>query len=168
MAEDLVQQTFLQWAKKGHLLRDATKVKTWLFTTLYREYLGIARHEKRHQHVKFEPDLHGSTQNEDDTNPPRVDNVTLQFALDQLVPNHRAPLVLFYLRELSYHDISEALNIPIGTVMSRISRAKAALRVILLRTEKATINGIHPRQMRLAKHEGANCRLQGRHAAVPV
>jgi RNA polymerase sigma factor (sigma-70 family) len=143
-AQDLVQQTFLQWAKKGDSLRDTSKVKTWLFTTIYREYLGIARREKKHEHVEFEPDLHGATEDEGNTVQPRVDNATLQLALDQLDPNYRAPLVLFYLKELSYRDIAEALSVPIGTVMSRLSRAKDALRTILLRLEESAAQNILP------------------------
>lgn len=139
-AQDLVQQTFLQWAKKGHTLRDASKVKTWLFTTIYREWLSIARREKKHEQVEFEPDLHGSMQNEDDGENPRVDSATLQTALEQLDPNYRAPLVLFYLKELSYRDIAETLGVPIGTVMSRLSRAKDSLRAILRRLEEAPSN----------------------------
>ncbi len=142
-AQDLVQQTFLQWARKGASLRDAAKVKTWLFTTLYREYLGIARREKKYEHVEFEPDLHGNTQDEDNAVQPRVDHVTLELALDQLDPNYRAPLVLFYLQELSYRDIAETLRVPIGTVMSRLSRAKNALRAILIRIEEAAALQIH-------------------------
>lgn len=130
-AQDMVQQTFLQWAKKGHSLRDASKVKTWLFTTIYREWLGIARREKKYEQVEFEPDLHGSVQNDDEGENPRVDSATLQKALEQLDPNYRAPLVLFYLKELSYRDIAETLGLPIGTVMSRLSRAKNHLRAIL-------------------------------------
>lgn len=139
-AQDLVQQTFLQWAKKGHTLRDASKVKTWLFTTIYREWLGIARREKKYEEVEFEADLHGSTQNEDEGENPRVDSATLQAALEQLEPNYRAPLVLFYLKELSYRDIAETLGIPIGTVMSRLSRAKDSLRAILRRLGEAPSN----------------------------
>lgn len=139
-AQDLVQQTFLQWAKKGHALRDASKVKTWLFTTIYREWLGIARREKKYEEVEFEADLHGSTQNEDEGENPRVDSATLQAALEQLEPNYRAPLVLFYLKELSYRDIAETLGIPIGTVMSRLSRAKDSLRAILRRLGEAPSN----------------------------
>ncbi|MBL9133567.1 MAG: RNA polymerase sigma factor [Verrucomicrobiaceae bacterium] len=138
-AQDLVQQTFLQWAKKGHTLRDATKVKTWLYTTIYREWLSIARREKKHEQVEFEPDLHGTVQNDDENENPRVDSVTLQKALDQLDPNYRAPLVLFYLKELSYREIAESLGIPIGTVMSRLSRAKDHLRSILLKFEEKII-----------------------------
>ncbi len=138
-AQDLVQQTFLQWAKKGHTLRDTSKVKTWLYTTIYREWLSIARREKKHEQVEFEPDLHGTVQNNDHSENPRVDGATLQKALDQLDPNYRAPLVLFYLKELSYREIAESLGIPIGTVMSRLSRAKDHLRSILLQLEE-TIN----------------------------
>lgn len=143
-AQDLVQQTFLQWARKGHTLRDSSKVKTWLFTTIYREWLGMARKEKKHPEVEFEPDLHGSTQDEDEGENPRVDSATLQTALDQLDPNYRAPLVLFYLKELSYRDIAETLGIPIGTVMSRLSRAKDHLRSILLRLEGSSPANIIP------------------------
>lgn len=137
-AQDLVQQTFLQWAKKGHTLREADKVKTWLFTTLYHEWLGIARRAQKYEEVEFEPDLHGSTHSFDDNEPPpRVDNATLQAALDQLDPKYRAPLVLFYLKELSYRDIAETLGLPTGTVMSRFSRAKDSLMEILRRMEES-------------------------------
>jgi RNA polymerase sigma-70 factor (ECF subfamily) len=142
-AQDLVQQTFLQWTRKGSSLRDGAKVKTWLFTTLYREYLGITRSEKKYVHVEFEPDLHGSTQSGNDAEQPRVDSVTLHLALDQLDSNYRAPLVLFYLQELSYRDIAETLSVPIGTVMSRLSRAKNALRTILVRIEEAASLPVH-------------------------
>lgn len=142
-AQDLVQQTFLQWARKGHTLRDASKVKTWLFTTIYRDWLSMARREQKHVEVEFEPELHGSVQGGDtDDESPRVDSATLQTALQQLEPNYRAPLVLFYLKELSYREIAEALGIPIGTVMSRLSRAKDSLRAILLRVEESASRNI--------------------------
>jgi RNA polymerase sigma factor (sigma-70 family) len=143
-AQDLVQQTFLQWAKKGHALRDASKVKTWLFTTIYREWLAIARREKKYEEVEFEAEVHGATQNEDGEKNPRVDSATLHTALEELEPNYRAPLVLFYLKELSYRDIAETLGVPIGTVMSRLSRAKDSLRAILYRLENSTPSNITP------------------------
>ena len=51
---DLVQETFCIWANKGHQLRDPSKVKTWLFTTLHREFLGARRKETRFPHVDLE------------------------------------------------------------------------------------------------------------------
>ena len=143
-AQDLVQQTFLQWARKGHTLRDAAKVKTWLFTTRYREWLSQARREKRHEEIEFEPDLHGSVQEDDSAEAPRVDSATLQRALAELPASYRAPLVLFYLKELSYKEIAETLGVPIGTVMSRLSRAKDILRSILQKIEETSSSNILP------------------------
>src|SRR5271170_7616745 len=51
---DLVQQTFCIWANKGHHLRDISKVKTWLFTTLHREFLGVRRKQMRFPHLDLE------------------------------------------------------------------------------------------------------------------
>jgi RNA polymerase sigma factor (sigma-70 family) len=129
MAEDLVQQTFLLWAKKGHTLRDQSKVKTWLYTTLYREWLAVARREKRYGTIEFDVDLHGA-QTEASV-APRIESATLREALDQLPEKYRSPLVLFYLRELSYREIADTLSLPIGTIMSRLSRGKDALRAAL-------------------------------------
>jgi RNA polymerase sigma-70 factor (ECF subfamily) len=143
-AQDLVQQTFLQWAKKGHTLRDTSKVKTWLFTTIYREWLAMARKEKKHEEIEFEPDLHGATQHDDPGEEPRFDAQMLNSALEQLDPAYRAPLVLFYLKELSYRDIAETLGLPAGTVMSRLSRAKDKLREILRRLEDSAASNIIP------------------------
>ena len=53
-ASDLIQQTFLIWAKKGSTLKDKTKVKSWLFTTLYREFLGLHRKSSRFPHINAE------------------------------------------------------------------------------------------------------------------
>lgn len=124
---DLTQQTFALWAHKGHQLRDPSKVKSWLFTTLYREFLGVYRHQRRFPHYNFElvqseiPHLELKIVDE-------LDARTVLQALSQIEEAYRAPLSLFYLQEHSYKEISEILDIPIGTVMSRISRGKQQLR----------------------------------------
>ncbi len=137
MAEDLVQQTYLQWARKGSALRDLTKVKSWLYTTLYREWLAIARKEKRFEAVEFDPEMH-ALEEEEIKEEPRVDSQQLQKALAELDDSYRTPLVMFYLKELSYREIAEVLQVPIGTVMSRLSRAKDALRRVLTRQPDVT------------------------------
>jgi RNA polymerase sigma-70 factor (ECF subfamily) len=64
-----------------------------------------------------------------------LDGATVVQALRQLDETFRAPLALFYLEDHSYRDIAEVLEIPIGTVMSRISRGKELLRKQLVKQE---------------------------------
>lgn len=127
-AADLVQETFCIWACKGSQLRDPGKAKTWLFTTLHREFLALRRH-----HSKFVDEPPAETIPEPP--PPSGDEAERQFdakraieLLHALEETLRAPLVLFYLQQHSYREIAEILEIPIGTVMSRLSRGKELLR----------------------------------------
>jgi len=129
-AADLTQQTFYIYARKGHTLKDRSKVKSWLFTTLHREFLGRKRHEARFPHMEMDeagPDVPSVA-------PPGVnqlDSAGVMEALAQVEENYRLPLTLFYLQDHSYKEIAEMLGIPIGTVMSRLSRGKAQLRQIM-------------------------------------
>ena len=129
-AADLTQQTFLLWASKGHQLRDPSKVKTWLFTSLYREFLG--RKKQRDRFVDSESTAEViEAQSVPASVVNQLDGDTVQRALLALDEIYRAPLTLFYLQQLSYKEIAESLGVPIGTVMSRISRGKAHLRKAL-------------------------------------
>ena len=129
-AADLTQQTFFLWASKGHQLRDASKVKTWLFTSLYREFLGRKRHSDRFVEVEENAEAIRA-QAVPASVVEQLDGDIVQRALFNLEEIYRAPLTLFYLQQLSYKEIAETLEIPIGTVMSRISRGKAHLRKAL-------------------------------------
>jgi RNA polymerase sigma-70 factor (ECF subfamily) len=127
---DLTQETFCRFATKGHQLRDGAKVKTWLFTTLYREFLRTAATQGRSQSLETV----GSGESAMSSSPScenTVDGQTAREALMQIDEVFRAPLVLFYLQEHSYQEIAEILNIPAGTVMSRIARGRALLRRLL-------------------------------------
>lgn len=129
-AYDLAQQTFYLWAKKGHQLRDKTKLKSWLFTTLHREFLGSRRRGNRFPHHEV-----GSVEHQLPTVSPTVfnelDGSTVMDTLLQVEELYRAPLMLFYLHDHSYKEIAEILDIPIGTVMSRLARGKDQLRGLL-------------------------------------
>ncbi len=126
-AGDLVQQTFYTWATKGHQLRDQSKVKTWLFTTLYRDFLSKKRQAERFVESEDEAAFVEPMQ----VAPAVVDALDaaiVQKALHALDDRYRAPVTLFYMQQHSYREIADILAIPIGTVMSRISRGKAELR----------------------------------------
>jgi RNA polymerase sigma-70 factor (ECF subfamily) len=126
-AGDLTQQTFYLWATKGHQLRDRTRVKSWLFTTLHREFLGSRRRETRFPHVEIDhagPDLPSVSP----AMVNQIDGATVMETLVQVEELYRAPLMLFYLQEHSYQEIADILGVPIGTVMSRLARGKEQLR----------------------------------------
>jgi RNA polymerase sigma-70 factor (ECF subfamily) len=127
---DLVQQTFLTFGQRLDQIRDFSKIKSWLFTTLRREFLLKIRRYKRHQEVQFLPDLHDFPV-EDPEIWRSLDARSVREALLQVDEKYRVALELFYLNNLSYREIVDALGIPIGTVMSRLSRGKAQLRSIL-------------------------------------
>jgi RNA polymerase sigma-70 factor, ECF subfamily len=127
---DLVQQTFCIWANKGHQLRDAMKVKTWLFTTLHREFLGARRKQTRYPHVDLEfaaeelPAISSVTIN-------RLDASQMLVALSQLDEIYQAPVALFYLQDCSYNEIAAILDVPLGTVKSRLARGLGRLHWLL-------------------------------------
>ncbi len=132
---DLTQQTFYVWATKGHQLRDVTKVKTWLFTTLHRAFLESRRRQVRFPHYELDevpldlPTLSPATVNQ-------LDSAHVLQALAELDELYQAPVALFYLEDCSYKEIAQILDVPIGTVKSRMARGIAQMQSILTRGEK--------------------------------
>lgn len=131
-ASDLTQQTFAIFAEKGGDLRDPSKCKSWLFTTLYREFLRLSTSAKRMVSME-ESELEAtlSTTQESPDAQRTVEQHEVLEVLNELDEGYRSILSLFYLNQHSYKEIAEILHTPIGTVMSRLSRAKEALRARL-------------------------------------
>jgi RNA polymerase sigma-70 factor (ECF subfamily) len=133
---DLAQQTFYMWATKGHQLRDASKVKSWLFTTLYRIFLESRRTVTRFPHSEL---------TETDADLPvilpeaarHLDAMQAVAALGWVDEVYRAPVALFYLEDCSYQEIADVLQVPIGTVKSRMARGLAQLKNIFSGSNQA-------------------------------
>ena len=126
-AAELTQETYVRLLTKGGQLRDLARVKTWLFTTLYRVFAGWKRHATRFQHleiVSVESELPAITPEIAD----EMDSNSVMETALELEEHFRAPLVLYYLQSLTYREIAQVLDVPIGTVMSRLSRGKDILR----------------------------------------
>jgi len=127
---DLTQQTFCIWAAKGHQLRDTSKVKTWLFTTLHREFLGIRRKQTRFPQIELEqaaPELPVVSP----AAISRHDTAQVLATLARLDEIYQAPVALFYLQDCSYNEIAEILDVPLGTVKSRLTRGLGRLHQML-------------------------------------
>ncbi len=131
-AADLTQEAFVKAQAQFSQLRDPARVKPWLFTILRNTYLQRLRQGRNHREVPLD-DLELATSQEETDETYDIEPQKLQEALDELPEVFRTPLILFYFEEFSYRDIAEQMNIPIGTVMSRLARAKAYLRQRLSR-----------------------------------
>lgn len=122
-AEDLVQQVFMIAHQKLDQLRDAACASGWLHTVLRncylkgcRKSLGLPVSELDVSTLPAEPPAEP------------VDGELLQAAISSLDPDFKVVVLMFYFEEKPYREIAEELGIPLGTVMSRLSRAKAHLR----------------------------------------
>lgn len=131
---DLTQQTFYVWATKGHQLRDRSRVKPWLFTILHRTFLESRRRQSRFPHHEL-----GEVEHELPVHLPELAN---QVDCSQVLPAlakvdeiYQAAVALFYQEDYSYKEIAAILDVPLGTVKSRIARGIAQLREIMLSQE---------------------------------
>ena len=136
-AEDLTQETFGKALARLPQLREPDRARAWLFRILRNLYLHKVRDQKRHRVVPLDAvgDLPGRPTGDD---MPDIDPAKLQLALDELDETFRTPIILFYFEEFSYRDIAEQMDLPIGTVMSRLARAKAYLRTRLAPPDEVT------------------------------
>jgi RNA polymerase sigma-70 factor (ECF subfamily) len=124
-AEDLTQQTFLTAQVKWDQLRDQERAKSWLCSILRNLFLKTLRQTDVKNPILLEnADLISDT--------PVVEGLIgteeLQQVLDEMPEEFRAPLILFYFEEFSYKEIAEQMEVPIGTIMSRLARGKDHLR----------------------------------------
>lgn len=129
-AGELTQETFARFLTRHGQIRDKGKIKAWLTTTLYRTFLGWKRRETRHPHVELslvQDELPALTPEAVD----KLESELVNQTLLQVEERYRVPLALYYFEQLSYAEISEVLEIPVGTVMSRLSRGKELLRKFL-------------------------------------
>src|SRR5262249_13372314 len=116
-------------------LRDASRVKPWLFSILRNTYLQRVRADNLRGWVSL--DELGDIAEPPAEALPEVDPERLQKALNELPEVFRTPVVLYYFEDFSYRDIAEQMAVPLGTVMSRLARAKAYLRSWLLQPAPA-------------------------------
>lgn len=128
---DLTQHAFYVWATKGQQLRDPAKVKTWLFTTLYRAFLATKRRQVKFPHEALTQDDAEAIPADSPTPDMRADASQALLALAKVDEVYQAAVALYYLEDCSYKEIADVLEVPLGTVKSRIARGILQLRDIL-------------------------------------
>ena len=136
-AQDLVQETLFSALKNFHQLIDPAKSKSWMFSILRNLFLKDIQKTKKRAEIEFDSvcDKLSDRQHPEGDFLRAEFRSNIQVVIDTLDERLKVVLVKFYFDGLSYKEISELLNIPIGTVMSRIARAKVYLKREILRSE---------------------------------
>jgi RNA polymerase sigma-70 factor, ECF subfamily len=136
-AEDLVQDTYLKAFRASRQFERGTNLKAWLFTILHNTFRNMRRHESRDPiDVDSEYVERAAADAAHEPTPEQILtratlDADLQAALDALPDAFRQAVWLRDVEELAYADIARVLGVPIGTVMSRISRGRRALHAAL-------------------------------------
>ena len=139
-AEDLTQEAFCKAQVNFGQFRDSERAKPWLFSILRRSLpapgasgpaaaVCLARWGRRRRGT-----VAGGNAGD-------RSGAELQQALQELPELFRSPIILYYFEDFSYRDIAEQMELPLGTVMSRLARAKAYLRTRLLPAGEVTAPG---------------------------
>ena len=127
-ADDLVQDTLERAWAKLHLYRRGTDLRAWLFTVMHNVHVNKLRSARSTDPLEDEmPELAQRAAQGDALVVRDLDR-----AIARLPAEQRAVLLLVTLEEMSYEQVARALGIPIGTVMSRLSRAREKLRAMML------------------------------------
>jgi RNA polymerase sigma factor (sigma-70 family) len=128
-ADDLVQDCIARALAKIHLWDPGTDLRAWLFTILHNQHIGLARRDMRQRAHTQSPSL--------DYNlalPPtqgvRLELRDLERALAKLPEEQRSVILLIGLEGMGYEEAASVVNLPVGTVRSRVSRGREALRMM--------------------------------------
>jgi RNA polymerase sigma-70 factor (ECF subfamily) len=140
-AKDLVQETYLRAYRTFDNFRPGTNCKAWLFTILYSIFVNRYHRERREPDTvsveELEQKFHRSlaaperTESGAPGRPPEWTDREVEVAFDELPESFREVVLLVDVEELTYEEAAAALGCPIGTVRSRLSRARKALFVAL-------------------------------------
>ena len=132
-AEDLVQDTYLKAFRSSAQFQRGTNLKAWMFTILHNTFRNMVRHDGRNpvdvdsEYVEQAPASVAGDHSPEELLTRATLDADLQAALDALPETFRQAVWLRDVEELTYAEIADVLGIPIGTVMSRISRGRRAL-----------------------------------------
>jgi RNA polymerase sigma factor (sigma-70 family) len=159
-AEDLVQETYLKALRSFALFRPGTNFRAWIFQILRNAFLSSRSKLERRLTVKVDaeedgPELAVDTQTPETILMNRSYSQQLQRAIEGLPVHYRETLLLCEVEEMSYLEIAEILSIPIGTVMSRLARARKAVRKSLCSTHGACASA----EARQTESDLRNCQI---------
>src|SRR5271169_591346 len=145
-AEDLVQEAYVRAMPAMNRLRSESNVKGWLFKILRNAWLNHLRKRRTASEIAWSDVEDGSLGNIAEPSKDsyhafvsKLEREQVRAAIQALPPKFREIILLREFEELSYDEIAGLLDCPVGTVMSRLARARSKLRGLLIRTREARI-----------------------------
>jgi RNA polymerase sigma-70 factor (ECF subfamily) len=129
-AEDLVQETYLQAWRSFHRFELGTNLRAWLYKIMFNVHYSNQRKDRLHM-IPVEETI-AETLAYDPPTPQQLTEEDVLAALERLPRDFQIPIVLSDVEELSYREIADVMEIPIGTVMSRLHRGRKILRTELV------------------------------------
>jgi RNA polymerase sigma factor (sigma-70 family) len=144
-ADDLVQDTLERACTKWALWQVGTDLRAWLFTVMHNVYLNQHRSL---QAVSVHDEIDSQLPAPDRQLDHRLDLVS---SLQRLSADHRVVLLLVHLQEMTYEETAQILGIPTGTVMSRLSRARAHMRELMNEDARPPVDPQHAPALRRLK-----------------
>lgn len=134
-AEDIVQEALIKAYTNLNGFDTKKKFSSWIYRIVHNEAMNLFNKHKRQVPLYEEVDFDSGINIEDDYIKKELTDHAGN-CLNQMVPIYREPLALFYLEEKSYEEISDILRIPVGTVGTRINRAKIIMNKICQKLKK--------------------------------
>ncbi len=129
-ADDLVQECLARAISKTHLWQEGTDLRAWLFTILHNQYVNIVRRSAREGTVIDVSDAESILVTQA-VQTKRLEMRDLDRALAKLPSEQREVLLLIGMEGMRYEEVAEILGVPIGTIRSRLSRGRDALRALM-------------------------------------
>ena len=142
LADDLVQDTVERALNKLHLYDPARPLKAWLFAILRNLHISELRRAGRGRIVKTVDEMAPAEQAIDGGQESQLGIRGIEQALARLPEPYREVILLIALEDMSYRDCAEIIGVPVGTVMSRLSRGRATLRDLLEGRDKPALRRI--------------------------
>ena len=160
-ARDLVQETFLKSLKGFSSFREGTNFRAWMFRILRNTFLtsrtGLERRNTQQEDEEGFEESSVSQETPEIALIRRANTELVQAAIAQLAPAFQEVILLADLEEMKYQEIAEALDIPIGTVMSRLARARKQVREHIVLTLGGKRLWVQSDKLRMARKNRAVC-----------
>lgn len=136
-AEDLLHNTMVRAIEKKHLFEPGSKLFSWSSKIMYNMFVSQYRRKTKFE-SQYDPELHIERKSVDEKQNVKMEVQDVNNAMNHLSEDHREILTMVCVKGMPYAEVSEQLDIPIGTVRSRLSRARENLQVELDRAEITT------------------------------